>query len=393
MATMRNALVLIGSVLTELRLLARRVDQVALTIPEKGEQGERGLQGEQGLKGEKGDPGDKGEKGDKGDVGDTGPRGLPGEKGATGEKGPQGDQGPRGMQGVQGERGEMGLDGVRGERGEKGEKGDAGERGPQGFKGDKGDKPAHRWVGDALQFENPDGSWGELHTFKVYGKRGGGGGTFPGISIFDATSLVANNIANIRFLGADVYLENGPNGQKTVVVSVVGGQSLLQEEIANNSNSIVLNQSINNLYEDYNIVITKCVPSINNANLQIEFSTDGGLTWLNMNYKMTDAVAVPGSSISFTSANETTSLITILEGCGNLSGQSINCEIEMHEPSETEFYKICHWDGTYIVGPTNDVVSSYGSFTNLTTQALNAVRFSFSTGTIRSGVFRLYGKN
>ncbi|MEW6198612.1 MAG: hypothetical protein AB1601_08130 [Planctomycetota bacterium] len=119
-----------------------------------------GVPGEKGDKGDPGEPGQPGEQGEKGDKGDQGEQGLQGEKG---EQGLQGEKGDPGEKGDKGEQGEQGLQGEKGEQGLQGEKGDPGEKGD---KGDKGDKPQHQWVGTQLQFENPDGSWGNLVDLK-----------------------------------------------------------------------------------------------------------------------------------------------------------------------------------------------------------------------------------
>jgi hypothetical protein len=44
--------------------------------------------------------------------------------------------------------------------------------GPQGPRGESGTIPAHRWVGDELQFQNPDGTWGKKRNLR--GPSGGG---------------------------------------------------------------------------------------------------------------------------------------------------------------------------------------------------------------------------
>jgi len=86
---------------------------------------------------------------------------LRGPQGEVGPVGPAGPVGPSGPVGPQGERGEDGDDGL---------------------------PPEHRWVGTALQFKNPDGTWGRLVELRGVrgpngeiiaqpGVGGGGGGT------------------------------------------------------------------------------------------------------------------------------------------------------------------------------------------------------------------------
>lgn len=121
------------------------------------------LKGERGAPGEKGDPGEKGEKGDPGQDGMDGANGADGMDGAPGQMpGHQWEgtalqfQNPDGTWGNSVE--------LKGEKGEPGEKGEKGDPGPAN--GPKGDKPDHKWEGSALSFENPDGSWGESVNLK-----------------------------------------------------------------------------------------------------------------------------------------------------------------------------------------------------------------------------------
>jgi hypothetical protein len=82
------------------------------------------------------------------------------------QRGIQGEQGPQGVQGPQGEQG------IQGPKGDKGDKGDNGK---------DGQTPEHRWVGTALQFRRPDGTWGQL--VELRGVRGPNGETIvqPGV--------------------------------------------------------------------------------------------------------------------------------------------------------------------------------------------------------------------
>lgn len=60
-------------------------------------------------------------------------------------------------------KGAQGIQGIPGAQGAQGERGD---RGDTGF---PGKPPAHKWTGTALQFQNPDGTWGDLVDLKIVG--------------------------------------------------------------------------------------------------------------------------------------------------------------------------------------------------------------------------------
>jgi Collagen triple helix repeat (20 copies) len=99
--------------------------------------------------------------------------GMQGPQGPPGEQGPQGEQGPAGPQGVQGPMGPMGPEGPQGPPGEPGENGSEGAPGPQGEQGPIGLTPAYQWFGTFLQFQNQDGTWGDLVNLQgIQGQQG-----------------------------------------------------------------------------------------------------------------------------------------------------------------------------------------------------------------------------
>lgn len=73
-------------------------------------------------------------------------------------------------------KGERGAPGEKGDPGEKGEKGDPGQdgmdgaNGADGMDGAPGQMPGHQWEGTALQFQNPDGTWGNSVELKEIGR-------------------------------------------------------------------------------------------------------------------------------------------------------------------------------------------------------------------------------
>jgi len=117
----------------------------------------------------------------RGKDGQSGAQGMPG---LQGERGPMGPAGPQGDPGPQGEPGPMGPPGPKGDRGPQGlsgAPGKPGDTGPEGPAGEDGRIPDHKWVGNKLYFEKPNGTWGEgtdLTGPKGHAPGGGGGGQF-----------------------------------------------------------------------------------------------------------------------------------------------------------------------------------------------------------------------
>ena len=139
---------------------------------------------------------------------------LRGKPGINGEDGAVGAIGPVGPKGDRGEKGERGEQGIQGERGKQGIPGIPGSTGLNGQAGEQGAVPEHRWKGESIQFQNPDGTWGKL--VNVQGSQGRGfvgGGTLEApvkyTSVTAATYtvlardlLVGHNIYGVNYAGA-----------------------------------------------------------------------------------------------------------------------------------------------------------------------------------------------
>lgn len=143
-----------------------------------------------------------------------------------GPVGPQGDKGERGDKGDTGERGPKGEPGKDGEPGPAGKDGKDGQQGEPGERGPKGDTPDHEWVGTALRFEKPDGTWGDAVDLRgPKGAKGparssGGGG---GRAAFDPSTLPA---ASDSLIPSEVLVQQ--NGQWVrmpwaQIVGLIGG--------------------------------------------------------------------------------------------------------------------------------------------------------------------------
>lgn len=173
--------------------LSERIQEVANFKLVKGDKGDRGEQGEAGASGPEGRQGRDGPKGDQGPRGPAGPQGIKGEKGERGEQGPRGETGPSGPQGPQGE---AGVQGLRGERGAEGKRGRA---------------PRHRIDGNAIQFEQPNGTFGKRIPFSIQNSYYSGG---RGLTWIDyATSFSVDPVLLETIAEGEVYEYNYQSGK------------------------------------------------------------------------------------------------------------------------------------------------------------------------------------
>lgn len=157
-----------------------------------------------------------------GKAGTPGTQGLQGTKGIDGLPGVDGTQGERGSQGPQGDRGPQGMPGSQGQQGLQGLPGETGPQGPM---------PKHKWVGNSLVFENPDGTWGK--GTDLTGPRGqanggfGGGGTFvkytqittPTYTIRASHLIEGLNIYGVNYPG-EVNISMPKNIPPTMLITI-----------------------------------------------------------------------------------------------------------------------------------------------------------------------------
>lgn len=150
--------------------------------------------------------------------------------------GPQGERGPKGAPGA------GGPTGFQGEPGADGQQGPQGEAGPPGPQGPKGDKPDHQWSGTALQFEKPDGTWGDLIDLKgAPGKRGGGGGgsATPAALKSPAFTWADGKLASVAYADGSVKSMTYTDGLLTRVDLSRPGQPTIRKDLTYNPDGTV----------------------------------------------------------------------------------------------------------------------------------------------------------
>jgi len=189
----------------------------------------------------------------------------------------------------------------------------------------------------------------------------------------------------------------------TDFAGIAGGGTLvlLSTQTASASASISFTTGIDSTYDEYIFKIINCHPSVNNARLQFNLSTDGG-----SNYN------VVKTSTYFATFHDEADGYTALQseslydgfGCNQYSGyqefgenvgannsdECISGELKLFAPSSTTFVK--HYLGVVQLAQGNaysksSYINGYGN----TTSAVNAIDFKFSSGNIDDGIIKMYG--
>jgi hypothetical protein len=211
---------------------------------------------------------------------------------------------------------------------------------------------------------------------------------------------IARNIAN-KITTSGVFtsgaITNASVTGITVLANASDGITFISSQTASNSASISFTTGITSTYKAYKFVFVNIRPTSSSQDFQFNLSTDGG-----SNYNVTK------TSTYFASYHSEGDSIVGLgyDGGGDLvqetgfqrltdnqltdADEGANGTILLFNPSSTTYVKHfitnvsanSDWPGLY-----NSFAAGYGN----TTSAVNAIRFTYTSGNISSGTIYLYG--
>ena len=161
------------------------------------------------------------------------------------------------------------------------------------------------------------------------------------------------------------------------------------------SSSVVLD----NTYKEYIFTFNNIHPATDNADIMINFSTDGGsnynVTKTSSHFRALHNEAGSATSLAYDNSSDMeqgTGDLNILLNIGNGNDECGSGYLHLFEPSSTTFVKhfianMNRYDGAdYTV---NQYTAGYAN----TTSAIDAVRFQMDTGNMDAGDICLYGIN
>lgn len=164
-----------------------------------------------------------------------------------------------------------------------------------------------------------------------------------------------------------------------------GALIFIQEFTASAAASIVVT-GIDNTYQEH-ILTFDIAPATDNVQWSIEFSTDGGSTWLNTGYKYGLNNVYSNGFASNISSDGTTIFQT--GELGNASGEHMVAKLHMYNfAGGTQ--KLARIEQAAVTQQPY-MAQVQGFIGNTTLTAINAVRLKFSSGNIATGRATLYG--
>ncbi len=169
----------------------------------------------------------------------------------------------------------------------------------------------------------------------------------------------------------------------------VSALHLLDTQVANNIAQVDFSNGINATYEAYLCRVIYATP-VASGSLRLAVSTDGGTSYKgDSSYRWSTAELRAGTSPAWSLVGNTTSSSLDISQRSLANGEYVSNDIILYKPSFTLSKKSFAWQGATIDSGYNRIVGG-GDYSG-SNDAINALRFFFSSGDIASGTFKLYG--
>jgi hypothetical protein len=188
------------------------------------------------------------------------------------------------------------------------------------------------------------------------------------------------------------------------VISVLDGFTanpvLIQEQIVSSAvASVAFTIGITNQFKRYEFELFDVLPSTNDVSLIAHSSSNGGSSYDSTggDYVIANfASNSAGSSVASTSGSSGAFQFTQGVAGGwmqnNVATHGLCGNFTLFDPSTSGKTRRAHARTSYLGSGSNEIQNTFSGYRN-NTLIINALRFSYSSGNIASGTFRLYGVN
>jgi len=215
-------------------------------------------------------------------------------------------------------------------------------------------------------------------------------------TVISANSINTNTIKDSG--GNTLWTSDGSGTLSSVNAGLKGNLILLATNTFTDVASSSFTTLIDSTYDVYKFVFNAINPENDNDNLQIQFSTDGGLSYgvtttstyfLAKHYE--DDTTASLAYVTDEDAAQSTGMINLASGIGSGSDECAAGELYLFSPASTTYVKNFYSVFNFYKQINASFNSYVGGYVN-TTSAVNAVIFKMDNGTGNlDGEIKMYG--
>jgi len=191
----------------------------------------------------------------------------------------------------------------------------------------------------------------------------------------------------IKFNSSNNGLETGDIGGNLVLISTT---------TASSSSTIDITSGIDSTYKEYQVHFTDVHPATDNTHFQVNFrdgstAFDATKTTTYFRAFHNEADGTTGLAYDDTvDLAQSTGIQVISQGVGSDNDQCCAGILQLFDPSSTTFVKHFIFRGNRTLSSDFTVDDYVAGYCNTTT-AIDGIQFSFASGNIDAGTFKLYG--
>ena len=176
-----------------------------------------------------------------------------------------------------------------------------------------------------------------------------------------------------------------------------GGLSLISTTTISDSSSVTITSGIDSTYKLYILKLINIHPASDNAELEINFSIDGGSNY-NVAKTACGFIAQHNEADNYATmyydagidSNQATGDHVIHENIGGDNDEALCGTIYFYNPSSTVHVKNYLTEFSSANGEPNNTMGRVDGYAN-TTSAINALKIEMQSGNVQSGILKLYG--
>jgi hypothetical protein len=192
----------------------------------------------------------------------------------------------------------------------------------------------------------------------------------------------------------EAYECDGSGWHAVVEKLPVPGLVLISSVVAANDAAVEFTTGIDGTFDGYEFVFADVIPATDNVQILLEVSTDGGTTWKTgaTDYSYS-GIDVTINTVTPFGANDATRIEMTVNGIGSDVGEAgVSGRVEMHGPANAAVVQQFRWDFVYDQSGAFQSRLASGGGAYETAEAINGVRFRFTSGNVESGRISLYGR-